>query len=314
MCSALDDYLSKHGRLIVAQSADECITVCHREFEQGFYFRGMSNVRYEMLSSLDRVAATSRHMKYVGDLRYLFHEQWFQREFRKTAHNHLSTGSLPSTRLEWLALMQHFGVPTRLVDLTRSPYVALYFAVRDWQSENDAVVWAIGEERLHKSSFHRLKAAKFSFPVGDPEFYEHNMLEFLDDRYFDEAFLSGKHSVAMILEPKWSSARLAAQQGAFLVTSAIAVDKTAVLMDFVSDESYINPEKLRFQKDHGYDISLRKLVIKAEHKRRVLKNLHRMNISSATLFPGIEGSSQGLLERGALEDWESSMDRYKENC
>jgi FRG domain-containing protein len=36
---------------------------------------------------------------------------------------------MPTTNGEWLALMQHVGAPTRLVDVTRCPFVAAYFAV-----------------------------------------------------------------------------------------------------------------------------------------------------------------------------------------
>ena len=38
---------------------------------------------------------------------------------------------VPANRLEWLALMQHYGTPTRLLDFTRSPYVACYFALEE---------------------------------------------------------------------------------------------------------------------------------------------------------------------------------------
>jgi|GEM_PF-2797108 len=75
--------------------------------------------------------------------------------------------------------MQHYGVPARLVDLTKSLFIALYFAVRNWQSETDAVVWAIGHEKLHLSGFYRLLDKKFPLPINSPEDYSRDMQEFL---------------------------------------------------------------------------------------------------------------------------------------
>jgi hypothetical protein len=62
---------------------------------------------------------------------------WYPRErdqvnrFRESAHSHLVHLPAEKDVLSWLALMQHYGAPTRLIDFTFNPMVALFFALRD---------------------------------------------------------------------------------------------------------------------------------------------------------------------------------------
>jgi hypothetical protein len=76
-------------------------------------------------------------------------------EFQKKARMHLSRDHLaqPEDKLSWLALAQHHGVPTRLLDFIYSPYVALYFALRGRKVEEykkPPEVWAIDQAALFK--------------------------------------------------------------------------------------------------------------------------------------------------------------------
>lgn len=60
--------------------------------------------------------------------------------FRRGAVIHMATQ--PRNNWEWLALAQHYGLPTRLLDWTFNPLVALYFAV-EANCETDAVLFAL---------------------------------------------------------------------------------------------------------------------------------------------------------------------------
>jgi hypothetical protein len=108
-------------------------------YEQGWVFRGHKKDKYPLEPSIERV-----------------HTEWAEaehrmlQEFQSKAPLHMDSRRLPPTasehKLSWLATMQHYGAPTRLLDFTYSPYVALYFALRnrnDNEAESDAEVWAI---------------------------------------------------------------------------------------------------------------------------------------------------------------------------
>lgn len=93
-------------------------------------FRGQSVATWDMRPSAGRVA----------DYDPLYEERAF-RVFKKDAR--LYTQLPDATDWDWLALGQHFGLPTRLLDWTSNPLVACYFALLDEsQAGNDAVIYA----------------------------------------------------------------------------------------------------------------------------------------------------------------------------
>lgn len=102
------------------------------EARGNWIFRGHSDVRYGLLPSVGRSPhALPTREKYE---RSLFNV------FRREAQGFL--GTVPASEWEWLSLAQHHGLPTRLLDWTHNPLVALYFAV-EAQPEIDGQVFAL---------------------------------------------------------------------------------------------------------------------------------------------------------------------------
>jgi len=97
---------------------------------EGFYaFRGVTNSAFTLLPSVGRW--TGRE-----DLRTDFEQSLFE-DFKRKAVSYLDR--IPTNDWEWLFIAQHHGIPTRLLDWSTSPLVALYFALGDGQNTDYAV-------------------------------------------------------------------------------------------------------------------------------------------------------------------------------
>ncbi|MGJ8680834.1 FRG domain-containing protein [Paraglaciecola sp.] len=74
------------------------------------------------------------------------------KKFKQSAAMLIDTA--PNQSFDWLFLMQHYGVPTRLLDWSESPLVALYFAVENHREHDDvdAALWALRPSELNKNA------------------------------------------------------------------------------------------------------------------------------------------------------------------
>src|SRR5436309_899574 len=104
-------------------------------FRSNFAFRGMNDASHTLCTSLQRLG---------GDFRSL--ETHLLRNFRKYAYR----DAVPYDSIwHWLVLAQHHGLPTRLLDWSYSPYVALHFATERLDCfDRDGVVWSVDYVRM----------------------------------------------------------------------------------------------------------------------------------------------------------------------
>jgi hypothetical protein len=182
--------------------------------------------------------------------------------------------SIPYT----LALMRHHGAPTRLLDFTYSPFIALFFALRHGRSTNCARD-AAGDPELPTIWCVDLK--KLDLGKNDSS----SPLPSKADQRFINTFMKGGESAVRSVNSYLLSERLQLQQGVFLASCNLGESFQDNLLNMAGASSIMTVVKFAFNKPE---------------LRRALIELWRMNLSEATLFPGLDGFCRSFSQRICL--------------
>lgn len=283
-------------------------------------YRGQSNYEWNLATHLER-DTPEFVIKETGLERY---EHKIMSDAQQRFHEFFTQLPEENDYLSWLALLRHRGVPTRLLDVTRSLFIACYFALRDSKPETDAAIWIFSPLAIN-GSFSRwcykcnstwLRPSIFTvaeyneslnwpFPKNPHSYYKPPTIEELKLPYGNynlnyvltiDAAMRGfvdKPGVA-IVEPSWLSRRLDFQQGAFLVPFNVRYDFEHNLFTYL-DMSKEETVEQDISKDTEelrklwYKFKIIKLRIPV-HLHAILKiKLATMNIRDLTLFPDLDG-------------------------
>lgn len=91
-----------------------------------FIYRGVTNAEaYKLIPKIGRATIAQ---DWAGDASV---EQWMLSQFRLRARPYLHDSLVPTNKWDLVALAQHHGLPTRLLDWTQNPLAATFFAVRN---------------------------------------------------------------------------------------------------------------------------------------------------------------------------------------
>jgi hypothetical protein len=242
-------------------------------------FRGQPDTKTSLQPSIERLALAEGTTKYSA-------ERFVRREFKRRAHHYLT--QLPDRRdeLAWLALMRHHGAPSRLLDWTRSPHVAAHFAASAAAVGSAFTVWAVDQFELTRLSRKEIIEKDPALGEGliDSGGEVRNWARFVrTPSNFQRLFLQqgdGPPIVVGPVEPFHTSERMTVQQGLFLCASSLSLPFDQSLAMLLGREE--GPRRLvRFE-------------FMPHLREPVLAELDRMNVTEASLFPGLDGFARSL--------------------
>ncbi len=224
-------------------------------------FRGQGNSKWPLFSAL------SRHLRdyKINKDAWSFQEQRILRIFRRKANLFLQHVPTDDDVFQWLALMQHHGAPTRLLDFTWSPFVAAFFALE--KATTDCAVWGVKFPELWNVN-HTFPEEQSPMRAPEPR----------TQKNYEKFFLWNTVPFVATGEPFDMSQRLIAQSGTFVIPGVIDRPVETILA------AYPKPTE-----------TLVKFVLRTSTVRDdAMVNLYNMNITNATLFPGLDGMARSL--------------------
>lgn len=235
-------------------------------FSANWAFRGQADANWVLNNAIERTSFIQFHKGIEAE---------FVAEFQRGARNYLAKDETPGHLIEWLALMQHHGAPTRLLDLTKSPYIAAYFAFEFCEEKQDGniAVWGVNIDHLKKES---LKILSEEF--GEALEQSNNLI---NEDLFEKIFYQNNKKLVFPVEPFRMNRRYSLQQSVFVSTGISDIP----LMD-----------QLHFL---GKDIeqAVVKIQIPSRYKKEALRELQQMNLHRASLFPDLDGYALSLKLR-----------------
>ena len=227
-----------------------------KRFRASGAFRGCGRAGAGLHHSLSRIGGT-----------YTQRERHIIRNFRKYAHrSFIGDESL----WNWLALAQHHGLPTRLLDWTYSPLVALHFATADLNLyDTDGEVWIADFGKINKHLPPRLCSL---LEAEGSDVFTGEMLSEVLESVEDLTSLSDDAFV-FYLEPPSVDDRIVNQAALFSIMS--------------------HPEQVLHEWFDNYG-GARRIIIPAALKWEIRDKLDQFNINERVLFPGLDGLGRWL--------------------
>jgi hypothetical protein len=233
--------------------------------EKPIAYRGQADIKWNLQTSLDRL------LNKIEDYNTrLAEESAIIEKFRVLANEYLGeievrrlNESLANNKVSALTVMQHYRAPTRLLDWTSSPWIAVYFAAIE-HHETDGAVWWFKQETFEKEVGKRWSKYKMErYPsLG-------NEINLNDTAFKNDGppWITKLHCIIPFH-------RIEVQQAFFTVAGRLGLDHGKLISDIFVNKG---------------DIKYGRVIVPSSYKQNILDRLRIMNINSKTLdYPGAD--------------------------
>lgn len=238
------------------------------------WFRGVSKAAHALVPSL------YRHPKIKDSSNLLALEEQLVTRFRERAQPMVGR-PLPENKLEMLFLMQHHGMPTRLLDWSENAFVALFFALSNTEKATDgrsagaSCVWLLRPVLWNKTVQSHINYSGQPFSVGDAR--------------LTNGYVEVGNSAALMQKPVavygvHNSPRIVSQRGVFTLFGS----STDSIEDVYTTGS--------FDQD-----ALMKIEIHGIHQDALFKELMSAGILDSTVYPDLDGLARELRRATGYE-------------
>lgn len=247
-----------------------------------FIFRGHGNhEKYDMLPTILRHKESGNHLTC---------EETSQSEY-SILYSFMSEASgivpySPKDIVPWLETAQHFGVPTRLLDFTTNPLVALYFTCKGSQ-EHDGAVWIVNET-AYKRIFFGIDATHPTSPIPSDQIVG----KIVVDEIVHQG--SGDHSEPVryiqypwIYKPFYRDSRMTSQSSMFMLWAA----KRKKLTDFMTRNNFMSKDPSCKNQAEGV---LCHVIIPSGEKQKLLAQLDMCGVTERFIYPGLESIGRDI--------------------
>ena len=241
------------------------------------WFRGHSRIIQELTPGIYRKPYSSRiYKEFRPDIEFQLAED-FKRKAPSVATN------LPNTEnhIEWLFLMQHHGVPTRLLDWTENILIATFFAVES-DLDKDGELWTFLPWQLNEShGFYGLPSNSKNMTL---QFLSHEIFHNNPEKLKEEYGLSETPKAPMAFLPPLMHPRMNAQQSCFTIHPS--PQKGYSIPEIISSNRY-----------------LMRYIIPKNLKKTFRSNLNNLGITYRTIFPDLVGLAKSLRDKENVLAW-----------